>query len=221
VAVVASPRADRGVDRSLKTATTHQTHLRCDRQHLPNQPRTLQNPIPPPSRPTSYGSDFHWVSVFSKNLPAFAGKIPHNAIGSAMHMERLTQPFFHPLISRRKPISLISHSDVRYRGILAGIDPTASTIQLSNGQFVRPYPGFNWRSLVRLTRPEADTCFLLSSVLYGNRDTTVCPWPDSSTGLTPHSPFEQQAARAIHPTHPRTVPIYHFSSLRGQGSLRR
>lgn len=33
----------------------------------------------------------------------------------------------------RKPISLISHSDVRYRGILAGIDPVASTIQLSNG----------------------------------------------------------------------------------------
>ncbi|KAG6371941.1 hypothetical protein JVT61DRAFT_8952 [Boletus reticuloceps] len=31
-----------------------------------------------------------------------------------------------------KPISLISHSDVRYRGILAGIDPAASTIQLSN-----------------------------------------------------------------------------------------
>ncbi|KAG6895503.1 hypothetical protein C0993_009505, partial [Termitomyces sp. T159_Od127] len=32
-----------------------------------------------------------------------------------------------------KPISLVSHSDVRYRGILAGIDPAASTIQLSNG----------------------------------------------------------------------------------------
>ncbi|KAI0672827.1 Scd6-like Sm domain-containing protein [Trametes maxima] len=31
-----------------------------------------------------------------------------------------------------KSISLISHSDVRYRGILAGIDPVASTIQLSN-----------------------------------------------------------------------------------------
>ncbi|KAI6045791.1 Scd6-like Sm domain-containing protein [Pisolithus marmoratus] len=31
-----------------------------------------------------------------------------------------------------KPISLISHSDVRYRGILAGIDPANSTIQLSN-----------------------------------------------------------------------------------------
>ncbi|KAJ3782330.1 Scd6-like Sm domain-containing protein [Lentinula aff. detonsa] len=30
-----------------------------------------------------------------------------------------------------KPISLVSHSDVRYRGILAGIDPVASTIQLS------------------------------------------------------------------------------------------
>ena len=33
----------------------------------------------------------------------------------------------------RKSISLVSHSDVRYRGILAGIDPAASTIQLSNG----------------------------------------------------------------------------------------
>ncbi|EIN07026.1 hypothetical protein PUNSTDRAFT_114533 [Punctularia strigosozonata HHB-11173 SS5] len=31
-----------------------------------------------------------------------------------------------------KAISLISHSDVRYRGILAGIDPANSTIQLSN-----------------------------------------------------------------------------------------
>ncbi|CAL1705494.1 unnamed protein product [Somion occarium] len=31
-----------------------------------------------------------------------------------------------------KPISLISQSDVRYRGILAGIDPVQSTIQLSN-----------------------------------------------------------------------------------------
>lgn len=36
--------------------------------------------------------------------------------------------------SSRKPISLISHSDVRYRGILAGIDAQASTIQLSNGE---------------------------------------------------------------------------------------
>ncbi|TDL24696.1 hypothetical protein BD410DRAFT_785388 [Rickenella mellea] len=31
-----------------------------------------------------------------------------------------------------KPISLISHSDVRYRGILAGIDAANSTIQLQN-----------------------------------------------------------------------------------------
>ncbi|KAJ7229206.1 Scd6-like Sm domain-containing protein [Mycena pura] len=38
-----------------------------------------------------------------------------------------------------KPISLISHSDVRYRGILAGIDPAASTIQLSNGSPVNEY----------------------------------------------------------------------------------
>ena len=37
---------------------------------------------------------------------------------------------------QRKPISLISHSDVRYRGILAGIDPAASTIQLSNGKTI-------------------------------------------------------------------------------------
>lgn len=36
----------------------------------------------------------------------------------------------------RKPISLISHSDVRYRGILAGIDPANSTIQLSNGMLI-------------------------------------------------------------------------------------
>ena len=43
-----------------------------------------------------------------------------------------TDPAWH-----RKPISLISQSDVRYRGILAGIDPAASTIQLSNGASYR------------------------------------------------------------------------------------
>ena len=44
--------------------------------------------------------------------------------------------YVHELILHylRKPISLISQSDVRYRGILAGIDPVASTIQLSNGE---------------------------------------------------------------------------------------
>jgi len=31
-----------------------------------------------------------------------------------------------------KPISLVSHSDIRYRGILHGIDPVASTISLAN-----------------------------------------------------------------------------------------
>ena len=43
--------------------------------------------------------------------------------------------YVHELILHylRKPISLISQSDVRYRGILAGIDPVQSTIQLSNG----------------------------------------------------------------------------------------
>ena len=79
-----------------------------------------------------------------------------------MCMERLTQPFFDPFPSRRKPISLISHSDVRYRGILAGIDPHASTIQLSNGEFIRLYPKFKWRSLVLLSRPGAE--FFLSRV---------------------------------------------------------
>ena len=45
------------------------------------------------------------------------------------------------VVRPRKPISLISHSDVRYRGILAGIDPNASTIQLSNG--MPPSPAFH------------------------------------------------------------------------------
>ena len=58
----------------------------------------------------------------------------------------------------RKPISLISHSDVRYRGILAGIDPAASTIQLSNGRRV---PSLCYRRL-----PDSDTT---SSILYGYR----------------------------------------------------
>ena len=34
------------------------------------------------------------------------------------------------ILPSRKPISLISHSDIRHRGTLAGIDPQASTIQL-------------------------------------------------------------------------------------------
>jgi len=47
--------------------------------------------------------------------------------------------------SDRKSISLISHSDVRYRGTLAGIDPGASTIQLSNGaQFPFFPPMSSW-----------------------------------------------------------------------------
>ncbi|KAF9021382.1 hypothetical protein BDZ89DRAFT_1071463 [Hymenopellis radicata] len=42
-----------------------------------------------------------------------------------------------------KPISLISHSDVRYRRILAGIDSATSTIQLRpprlQKRHIRPY----------------------------------------------------------------------------------
>lgn len=56
--------------------------------------------------------------------------------GSKLHRVRpllLLTPLRAHLFYPRKPISLISHSDVRYRGILAGIDPAASTIQLSNG----------------------------------------------------------------------------------------
>ncbi|KAF7301149.1 hypothetical protein MIND_00679300 [Mycena indigotica] len=53
--------------------------------------------------------------------------------GRLLHVTLLT--FSSPIMALSfigKPISLISHSDVRYRGILAGIDPAASTIQLSN-----------------------------------------------------------------------------------------
>ena len=79
----------------------------------------------------------------------------------------------------RKPISLISHSDVRYRGILAGIDPHASTIQLSNGEFPTSLHGFKWcRSPASVV---LNLCFFFSasSVFYGNRDATVRLWLDS------------------------------------------
>lgn len=58
--------------------------------------------------------------------------------GSQLYWVRCER-FYHGATAdreHRKPISLISHSDVRYRGILAGIDPVASTIQLSNGALV-------------------------------------------------------------------------------------
>jgi len=60
-----APRVDRGVDRSLKSTTTHQTHLPWTAAPAPN-PR---KPNPSPSQPTSYGPDFHWVSNSSKPLP--------------------------------------------------------------------------------------------------------------------------------------------------------
>ncbi len=41
----------------------------------------------------------------------------------------------------RKPISLVSLSDIRYRGILHGIDPANSTISLANGKPDRPFLG--------------------------------------------------------------------------------
>jgi hypothetical protein len=62
----------------------------------------------------------------------------------------------------RKPISLISHSDVRYRGILAGIDPAASTIQLSNGMEYGT-PSIHRTILI----------FGSPSVFYGNRNASV------------------------------------------------
>lgn len=43
---------------------------------------------------------------------------------------------FSTLFPHRKAISLLSHSDVRYRGILAGLDPSSATIQLRNGLFL-------------------------------------------------------------------------------------
>lgn len=64
----------------------------------------------------------------------------------------------------RKPISLISQSDVRYRGTLAGIDPAASTIQLSNGASCR-----------------VQECAISDgarvSVLNGDRIAAVSVWP--------------------------------------------
>jgi hypothetical protein len=59
---------------------------------------------------------------------SFIGCVQHGPVDVAYDGLIITPP-----IPYRKPISLISHSDVRYRGILAGIDPAASTIQLSNG----------------------------------------------------------------------------------------
>ncbi len=75
----------------------------------------------------SHGSQFYWVRKINGSI--------------AVHVAQ--QPC-------RKPISLISHSDVRYRGILAGIDPVASTIQLSNGMLAWNIPIFILTELLPL-----------------------------------------------------------------------
>lgn len=67
----------------------------------------------------------------------------------------------------RKPISLISHSDVRYRGILAGIDPAASTIQLSNGISISclsqaPSVTYCFKCILWGRRPEGLACLFFA-----------------------------------------------------------
>ena len=70
-----SPRAARGVDRSLKTTTTHQTRLRWTASIRPNRPHIFENPILS-SQLISHGADFHWVSISSESFSPLLRKIP-------------------------------------------------------------------------------------------------------------------------------------------------
>ena len=69
------PQGDRGVDRSLKTTTTHQTRLRWTQPASAKPTTNLRKSNPFPPRPTSYGADFHWVSVSFKPPPPPLRKI--------------------------------------------------------------------------------------------------------------------------------------------------
>ena len=100
---------------------------------------------------TDDGYKLHWVGEFRCIL-----KLTRDAY---------QQPFSP---SRRKPISLLSISDVRYRGILAGLDPANSTIQLRNGE----RPIFFRIARVVLTQMLFD--LFTDSILYGDGVSKVC-----------------------------------------------
>ena len=120
--------------------------------HLQN--RTLSSPFPP-------------LTTFNFLLCSLLSFIMAlSFIGSALCSTLSTGSCWR---SDRKSISLISHSDVRYRGTLAGIDPGASTIQLSNGAHF---------SFFRQCRPDLD------SVFYGHGVTSVRT-VSSSLGSSP------------------------------------
>ena len=97
------------------------------------------------------GYKLHWVGEFRCIL-----KLTRDAY---------QQPFSP---SRRKPISLLSISDVRYRGILAGLDPANSTIQLRNGE----RPIFFRIARIVLTQMLFD--LFTDSILYGDGVSKVC-----------------------------------------------
>ena len=179
------PRVDRGVDRSLKSTTTHQTTPVLDSSIRLKRPQILENPIHSPSQPTSYGADFHWVSVSS----LLCCENSRKTLKLATHMD-IDAIHLNQLVFDRKPISLISHSDVRYRGILAGIDPHASTIQLSNGE---PLSSFHW--IHRSPRPPPLVPKLSFSrvkcILWEPRRDGMLMARSIDRVDAPHSPFEQ------------------------------
>ncbi|KAG6840828.1 hypothetical protein C0991_004051 [Blastosporella zonata] len=72
-----------------------------------------------------------------------------------------------------KPISLISHSDVRYRGILAGIDPAASTIQLSNDLLPNSFLQFKSRTNTLFFVPPRSRIYPLTNPLRAGACMTI------------------------------------------------
>jgi hypothetical protein len=106
-----------------------------------------------------YGSRRQARCLDCANTSEFQVPFLSSRHGAQFHRVGFCWPFCRALTVPRKPISLISHSDVRYRGILAGIDPAASTIQLSNG------PPFLYLSLF--------ACSPTRSILYGHRVSSV------------------------------------------------
>lgn len=66
------PRVDRGVDRSLKSTTTHQTHLRWTAASASNRPQILENPTLSPLNQPAMAQTF----IGSVIPPFFVTKTP-------------------------------------------------------------------------------------------------------------------------------------------------
>ncbi|KAH9023982.1 hypothetical protein EDB85DRAFT_2075241 [Lactarius pseudohatsudake] len=136
---------------------------------------------------------------------------------------------------------LISHSDVRYRGILAGIDPAASTIQLSNvysmgtemrrppTEFIPPVQEPYQYIIFRASEPAPlrsvhdDPAVLGASAPtaangYSQYPSTVAqPVPQQQPQQQPYTPQQQQQQQPHHPL--RLTDGRRTANLNGGGSV--